>query len=252
MDDATRAELADLQARAYGPAADIAADPAALARLHELEARARGGAPASSVPAAPVPRDPTAPIRPVASFPTPSPAAGPASEPVQDAAAPTRRRRLVRVLWPASVVVAAAVTAGAGWGIAGAGEPRLREVDRVQLSTDAVPATVMGDTNQGLSAANFHGLTVLTSKDSFGTPGVDCLTVFQLTQADNGEVIVDGPMYTGCSAGVLPAVVQLAVGGASPEGLRALYPMGTGLRFVLDGEEVRVMVADRVATPSAS
>ncbi|WP_457099463.1 hypothetical protein [Microbacterium sp. P5_E9] len=40
MDDATRAELAALRLRAYGPDADIAADPAAVERLIELEARA--------------------------------------------------------------------------------------------------------------------------------------------------------------------------------------------------------------------
>ena len=40
MDDATRAELAALRLRAYGPDADIAADPAAIERLIELEARA--------------------------------------------------------------------------------------------------------------------------------------------------------------------------------------------------------------------
>src|SRR6187397_3279920 len=40
MDDATRAELAALRQRAYGPDADIAADRAAVERLIELEARA--------------------------------------------------------------------------------------------------------------------------------------------------------------------------------------------------------------------
>ena len=40
MDAATRAELAALRLRAYGPDADIAADPAAIERLIELEARA--------------------------------------------------------------------------------------------------------------------------------------------------------------------------------------------------------------------
>ena len=35
------AELAQLRRRAYGPGADIGADPAALARLDELETRIR-------------------------------------------------------------------------------------------------------------------------------------------------------------------------------------------------------------------
>ena len=41
MDDGVRDELARLRARAYGPAADIDSDPAALARLVELEERER-------------------------------------------------------------------------------------------------------------------------------------------------------------------------------------------------------------------
>lgn len=40
MDAATRAELDALRVRAYGPSADLAADPAALARLDELESLA--------------------------------------------------------------------------------------------------------------------------------------------------------------------------------------------------------------------
>ncbi|WP_239640055.1 hypothetical protein [Microbacterium sp. B24] len=39
MDAATREEFATLRRRAYGPNADIAYDPAALARLRELEQR---------------------------------------------------------------------------------------------------------------------------------------------------------------------------------------------------------------------
>lgn len=50
MDAATRAELDALRVRAYGPAADIADDPAALRRLAELEERARPAAPTVTRP----------------------------------------------------------------------------------------------------------------------------------------------------------------------------------------------------------
>ena len=49
LDVATRAELSALRARAYGPHADITADPAALARLHELEDRLRPTSPPSGM-----------------------------------------------------------------------------------------------------------------------------------------------------------------------------------------------------------
>ena len=53
MDDAARDELSALRRRAYGPAADITEDPAALARLAELEDLARPAPPASAASAAP-------------------------------------------------------------------------------------------------------------------------------------------------------------------------------------------------------
>lgn len=51
----TTDELRALRARAYGPHADIAEDPAALRRLHELEERARPGT--SDAMASPSERD---------------------------------------------------------------------------------------------------------------------------------------------------------------------------------------------------
>ncbi|NNH04695.1 hypothetical protein HLA99_12655, partial [Microbacterium ulmi] len=48
MDAATRAELDALRARAYGPAADIQADPGAIARLELLERIVHGAASASA------------------------------------------------------------------------------------------------------------------------------------------------------------------------------------------------------------
>ena len=54
-------ELADLRRRAYGPGADIARDPGAVARLHELEALSREEEPAVSVPQEPAVREAPAP-----------------------------------------------------------------------------------------------------------------------------------------------------------------------------------------------
>ena len=56
MDDETLIELRALRARAYGPDADIDADPAARARLAELESSARAATSASE-PARPTPAD---------------------------------------------------------------------------------------------------------------------------------------------------------------------------------------------------
>lgn len=155
MDTGTLDELRALRARAYGPSADIDQDPAALRRLHELEARQRPGAAsdaaalvqASAVPAepesAPVRPEPTAQAEPTlpqspASQPTPPPtryvddsdAESPARQHVVEETDSTpagadpapaksglRMRMRTRLLWALSVVAAAAVAAGVTYAV---------------------------------------------------------------------------------------------------------------------------------------
>lgn len=107
-------ELARLRRRAYGPAADIADDPAALARLRELEG-ASGGAPSFATPVVAGPaEDPPAADEPEARPRDPSP--------VEEPAAPAARRAprwITRgvAIGSAAVLVAVLLVAGAfGWG----------------------------------------------------------------------------------------------------------------------------------------
>lgn len=86
MNDDTLIELRALQARAYGPEADIAQDPTALRRLRELEERRRlGGAPEGEEDAAaivdPEPRPAPSPL-PASSAAPDLPAEPPSPEPL--------------------------------------------------------------------------------------------------------------------------------------------------------------------------
>ena len=149
----------------------------------------------------------------------------------------------IAVLWPASVVATAAVTAGVLTGFLLPDRTGPTEAGPLALTTAGVSQTLFGAGTDQVVGASFHGLTVVRSTNVFGSPGLDCLAVFQ-TASDPEDI--QGPMYSGCAAGALPAIVQVGVDRVSPAALRQLYADGTGLRFVLDGDRVRVLV-DRTA-----
>lgn len=151
------------------------------------------------------------------------------------------------MLWPLSIVVTALVTYGVLVALPGRTGPT--EATTLTLTKDAVSQGLFGTEAGQVTGATFHGLTVVKSTNVFGGPGVVCLVVFQRS-ADPGGF--EGPLYTGCAAGALPAIVQVGVDRISPAALRSRYPDGTGLRFVLDGDRVRVFVDSTAsATPGA-
>lgn len=113
MDAETRAELSALRRRAYGPDADLDADPTALARLIELEDLARTAAPnpsaADPVAPRPVVPSPGAPDAPPPQSTAPNLTAVLPSEPPAVVPAPPRRRRMRRGPLIAAVTAAAAI-----------------------------------------------------------------------------------------------------------------------------------------------
>ncbi|MEV4686572.1 hypothetical protein [Microbacterium sp. LWH3-1.2] len=298
--DSSRDELAALRERAYGLNADILDDPAALARLNELEEQAaaasaaniaalvarkrtsiNGASPRRSAVGAANDAEPAAPTLPASEGtgaatgpdPTlpgrdkpgsPAPAApdavnadadtrgtdaadsgrdagdnvvGPDPGAEGGATASTRAwwRRLP-VLWAASVV--AAVLAGVALTLLvqsmEAGNVGVLHVDPEVEWPEDVWA---GETEDSFAFETFYGLTVLSQPQvtGDGTQGpVPCLIVF--------SGVGDNPSYLGgsCGAGSFPAEAVFIVGRQAPSELRDRFPVGTAMRFVLDGEQVHV------------
>lgn len=253
-------ELRLLRERAYGRAADIHEDPAALQRLQELEDHERAtAAPLESPSAGEVDPETDAPSV-DASLPaamigsdhaqpetvddaysgaetgTTADAgireAGPVETP---ASKPWWKRRMPRV-WAASLV--AAIVLGV---VLTLSAQALQAGKIAVLSADEDvewPSQFWGDRTEGsLAFETFFGMSVISQPQQFGA-GLDervpCLTVF------SGEG--DNLMYAAgaCGAGPFPATATFTVGIQSPAELRERFPDGTALQFVLEGSQVHV------------
>ncbi len=237
-------ELRMLQARAYGPEADIHTDPAALARLRELEA-ALAPPPAPPRPAAPRAAFPAAPPAPGATGPpvfaeeTAMPAAPPMS--------PARPRRWLVPVWAGSLLVAlvvGALAAGASMRLFardGTGE----QIATLQPDPGFVAPAFFGDSEDIVAFDDFHGLTALIAP--YGVWGGDspdgCIVVVQTEGLERHDQGIEGPVYSDCPAGAFPAAVQLTIDESSPQASRARFAEGTALQFVYDGERVGVFVS---------
>jgi hypothetical protein len=232
--DPARSELAELRRRAYGPGRD--ADPADLERLRVLEGRAAA--------------------RPVAPAPT-AVEADPASPAVEEHVdeAPVhldpvrsrpRRRRLLAILWAASLVVAVTLTAVVASALTA---PPGREVAVVRFDPDQDLPVYMRDYFGGAEtgSARFHGLTLVRLEgDRSASPRIrgECLAI------QPARAALSSTQGGGCAAGAFRASAQFVVNAGAPEELRDVYPVGTALLFDLRGDAVHVRVDDSVRVPS--
>ncbi|MFT2691715.1 hypothetical protein [Clavibacter zhangzhiyongii] len=250
---AERAELAGLRRRAYGPAGEV--DPVDLDRLRVLEARWAETGPAVR----PTPGRPAEAEAALAAEPAPSDAERSAAErsaaegsaaAPDDTTSPARRRprRLLPILWAASLVVAVALTAVV---TSAASAPAGREVAVVRFDPDQELPVYMRDYFGGAEtgSARFHGLTLVRlENDRSAYPQVlgECLAI-QPARAALGTAEAGG-----CAAGAFGASAQFVVNARAPEELRDEFPVGTALLFDLRGDAVHVRVDDsaRVPTPT--
>ena len=211
-------ELKALRLRAYGPDADIDADPEALRRLRDLEARAID-APA---PETPLPCD-----------------AGPPGEgqvePVAEAAARASwwERHLV-LLWGGSLLTAALLGAAvASMPLS----PGREEVATLGQDDDGPwPQQMWGARPpDGVTFEEYLGLTAIVSARDFGNgTNSTCLWVY-----DSGSVNF-GLSAGSCTAGSAPASTTIAVTSQAPPAVLEEFPEGTTLEFVRDGDRVVV------------
>ena len=215
-------ELAALRVRAYGPDADIAVDPAAVARLCVLEdmSRSEPAADTSTPDADSDSSDPPA---------APDESGEGPSDPAPVAPEPRRRRRMP--IW-AFVAGAAVIGLGLGWAIPGLMPPHPQSVLRVAPAEGAPQDFEL----YGLEAVSpvrydpFHELEVWSSL----TPtGAVCL----LITANTGEWIT-----AGCAAGSVEPIADFTVyaGMRTIEGLD--LPVGSLVRFTLSDGAVEVWI----------
>ena len=276
--ETTLDELRRLRERAWGPAADLTDDPAALERWQALEAAARaqtlrtdasarpddeaeasGISPSSSRAATrDTPHTDTAHTDPAhtataASAPgAPSPADADAAGDAGDAASgspPADERPPLRawfprrrVPWAASIVAAAAI--GAVIAVAGATTVERtgggQQVGTLATDPDFAPPDFLGIPAESLRGFDeFYGLSVFSSREEWIGGGTDeCLLVV----GDGGET--QRQVFFGCGVGAFAASVQFRVQPGMPSELLERFPEGTPLQFVRQGSDVRVLASD--------
>lgn len=243
MDDDVLEELGRLRARAYGPHADI--DDADLERLAQLEALNRT-APDESI---------DAPDEEPVDAAVVEPQEVEAVEPVADAESGPVARRLTgrtRAMWIASVGIAAAVGAVVTLAVtlplnpitpaAGGGE--VHEVATLSIDPGFVPPKFIdlgedGDGTHGFE--EFYGLTPVFVDAVWGSEAADvCFLIMETAEIDVESDSFSGYMTSGCGAGQFPATIELRVNVLMPDELRAEFPDGSALQFVLDGSRIGV------------
>ena len=266
MDAATDEELRRLRARAYGPAADIDQDPAAVRRLQELEAlrhrRAAADPGTQYVVLPPTQRDEIVPT--TESDPERDqalsdlglmPAA--ATDSGDEASAPSERFPRRRTgTWILAVVAAAAlaagVTAAVTWVIpvpVSSGAPQVATLD--PSPGLEVPPRWFGAAPDA-AVFEFYGLTLFESEYAPNVGAFEgenrCFAVVNSDQVpavedfDSSSWSFEGQIFSDCTVGAFPATVEVPIDAESPDSLRARYPEGTAVQFVLDGDRIGVFL----------
>ncbi|KTS13834.1 hypothetical protein [Microbacterium testaceum] len=246
MDADHGSELERLRARAYGPNADIEGDPAAVARLRELEDRERMRTAPLEAETEADPDDGTDP---------------PQADPEPQEAEPAPRRPLLRSrrrVWVAAVAVAGVValtSAATAAGVSVTAVDRtagIAQTDTLTADPDAQlgSAGYLGfDPEQTRGFADYYGLTVFSGVSQIDSEGnqAECLIALdtsEVREADSPRSAPRGIRVGGCGAGPFPASVEFIVTSSFPEPFRARYPVGTAMQFVLDDGNVGVFSAD--------
>lgn len=240
MDARQNDELRSLRERAYGPRADIHKDPAAVARLQQLE---RGDV-------SPL-EDPLAPDEPAATAPIEAP--GPVAVEQKKQRARPRLRELGILVGSLGVAVAAtAVITNATVHAAHSDPQNVGATQVASLSEDAfwtIPSFFAGIPSEATHGyEEFYGLRVVVGNGPWAL-GPNDVCIFVMASADADAATDDsfgGQIHEACAANSFPAAVAFKVSDDMPESLRQEFPNGTALQFVFDeaGSDVVVFRAD--------
>jgi hypothetical protein len=240
-------ELQRLRARAYGPGADISRDPAALARLEELEEQSRlsGDAPREVDEGVAAPEE----LASVAEQPEPEPDAA-----AEDGPSPSRwqrwltgRRGIIVGIGATvvAVIVSALLTTAVTTRTISGGVTVQAELD-VEEGIDVPDAFGLPDDT--IAYAAFYGVRpVRFSSGGEAVAGGDqCIYLFNDETIVRGDSI--GVINVACGAEPFPLTMSLRVGAWAPAELSERYPRGTALQFRVDGDR---MIVSTGPPPSA-
>jgi len=269
MDDGADAELRALRARAYAPGGDIADDPAALARLTELEARRRErsepaararavAAPAVAAASSPADTDaaPLAPDDDLDDAPPSDPDAGPAE------AGPARPARGLRtaLMWAGSLVAVAALAAGitlfatARTAFTATALPEDAAVTHLTtlLPTGGEQPPFLRDygADEARTFEPFFGLETYQVSVPWVDADESCILLMSGAQAEAASNSGWSSFGQGCSAGAFPASLSFVVTEEYPDEFREHFPDGSALQFVLTETGVDVFVSNAPAQPA--
>lgn len=250
MDDEVQDELRRLRARAYGPGADIADDPVAVARLRELEeldrTRQHTALPSDAVVDGGAEAERTG-VAASAGLDDLDPAD--IDQTPRPPLLRTRRRVWVAAVGVAAVVVAASALTAVGMSFTTVERtPGIAQTDALTPAPELDPAAVgyLGfDPEQSRGFEDYYGLTAFAGPTQIDSEGnrADCLLISDTADvADSGGALRSnaGVRFGGCAAGLFPATAEFIVNSTFPEQFRARYPVGTAVQFVLDGDDVGV------------
>jgi hypothetical protein len=241
------AELAELRRRAYGPDADIANDPAAMARLADLEGAARHPVPAAAIEA---PNDQPGDAAPAA-------VADHGESPVIDglrsdaASAPrssdpdavTRswwRRPSAWLIAAGAIVLTVAVSGVAMALLAPRGDLALAPVS----SDDGERQRLAG---QGIIEMYGMDRTTLQRYDSYRELHVWSASATNGNRCILLETDAYGVYGVNCAPRGLAPTFDLYVYPGIPTDLSGDLPIGSVARFVLDGDRVSIWIAEAEA-----
>lgn len=226
-------ELRTLRERAYGPTADIHDDPVALARLRALEA---------AETEARIPVQIAEPASPVESASDPERGPDPETDPGPEPEPAPTGRLPRRTIWLWAASVAAALLLGAA--ITTATSAIVADRVAVLPETDLAewPTNVFGDAQEGARIFEaYEGIRVLVVPNAWGSPSAEitCLFVVRADGAD-GSAASNEILTTGCAGEAFSPTASFTVTDASPADLRERFPVGTGVRVVVSGNEAQV------------
>ena len=254
-------ELADLRRRAYGPDADIARDPDALARLHELERREREDR--QDRPASPEP----SPEPPVAEPPSEPPADASATGGEPSAAEPAALPPAYRTPEPSSSPSPSRTTTSAWWrripiwliALASAVLGALIALSAVNLAADRPDATLAASTSEPTAPDDWDDqlrgwdLDPSTTRSFGAFRQIDVWAVRSRIGAPCVLLSSRGrPFALGCASQDLDPVVDFTVQSGMLGILNDQLRDGTLLRFVARDDRVDVWVRESPARETQS